>query len=292
MPRTNRDGIEIEYDTMGEADGPALLLISGLGSQLVGWDEDFCGGFVDRGFFVIRLDNRDVGLSTKIETEGDPMEKLMGGFTGGTIDAPYLLRDMAADAMAVLDDLDREHAHVMGASMGGMIAQTVAIDHGDRVLSLTSIMSTTGDVSVGGPDAAVLPHLLRPTATDRDEAIEGAVATSRAIGSPELFDEERARKRAELQYDRCYFPRGVLQQMMAIMASGSRVEALRQIDINTLVVHGDADPLVNMSGGEHTAEVITGAELLILPGVGHDLPSVVWPQVIEAVTALAGRSAS
>jgi len=291
MPRASApNGIELEYETMGDPADPALLLIMGLGAQMVAWDDEFCQGFVDRGFSVIRYDNRDVGLSTKTVTDIDPMVAVMAAFTGGDVVAPYLLADMADDAVAVLDAAGIDRAHVAGASMGGMIAQSVAIAHRERVQSLTSIMSTTGDPDVGLPNGDILPMLLQPPPEGREACIEAAVATSRLIGSPEHFEEDRARVRATRSYDRCYYPRGMMQQLVAIASSPSRSDALRTIDVNALVIHGDADPLVNVTGGQRTAEVIRGAELLVLEGMGHDLPSTFWTSVISAITSLASRS--
>ncbi len=294
MPRASHlahgIGIEIEYETFGDPEDPALLLVMGLGAQMISWEEELCEGLVDRGFFVIRFDNRDVGLSTKIDADVNVVESAMAAFAGQKIEAPYLLTDMAADAMSVLDDLGIAQAHIVGASMGGMISQTIAIEHPERVRSLTSIMSTTGDPDVGQPNPDVLPLLLQAPPPDRDGAVAHSVAVSKAIGSPEHLDEERLRIRAERAYDRCFYPRGTGQQLVAILASGSRSDALRKVKVNTLVVHGDIDPLINVTGGERTAEVIDGAELLILEGMGHDLPVNYWSAVIEAITALAARS--
>ncbi len=290
MPRAETNGIEIEYETSGDPGDPPLLLVMGLGAQMGSWDPDFCQGLVDRGFFVIRYDNRDVGLSTKIDSDIDPMAQILSAFGGGEVTAPYLLADMADDAFGLLDALGIEAAHIVGASMGGMIVQSMATARPARVLSLTSIMSTTGDSDVGQPDPEVLGMLIEPSPTDREGAIAHAVEGSRAIGSPEHFEEDRAIAKAELAYDRCFYPVGVARQLLAIVASPSRSDALTQLDINTLVIHGDADPLVNVTGGRRTAEVVPGAELLILEGMGHDLPSVFWPTVIEHITALAARS--
>lgn len=290
MPRAAANGIEIEYETFGDPEDPPLLLVMGLGAQMGSWDSDFCQGFVDRGFHVIRYDNRDVGLSTKVDTDVDAMALILAAFGGAAVPAPYYLVDMAADAAALLDALDIGAAHVVGASMGGMIAQTLAIEHPERVLSLTSIMSTTGDPDVGQPDPEVVGLLLEPSPTERDAFIEHSVKGSRAIGSPEHFEEDRARAKAALAFDRCFYPVGMAHQLLAIVASGSRSDDLRTLDINTLVIHGDVDPLVNLTGGQRTAEVIPGAELMVLEGMGHDLPSVFWPTVIENITALAARS--
>jgi pimeloyl-ACP methyl ester carboxylesterase len=291
---TTANGIEIAYETLGDPSDPALLLVMGLGAQMISWDDEWCQGLVDRGFYVIRYDNRDVGLSTKVPVdEGVDAAEIVAGLLGGTLsDAPYLLDDMAADGIGLLDALGIERAHVVGASMGGMIAQAIAIAAPHRVASLTSIMSTTGDPDVGQPSPDVLPLLLAPTPTEREAYIADAVEGSRAISSPEHFDADRAANLAARAYDRCFYPRGVVNQLVAIVASPSRSDGLRQLDLPALVVHGTEDPLVTPSGGERTAEVIPGAELLMLEGMGHDLPTYYWAQVIEAITSVAARSSA
>ena len=285
------NGIEICYETFGDRDGPPLLLVMGLGAQMTAWDTEFCEGLADRGFFVIRFDNRDVGLSSKIDS--DPLnfvELFVKAQQGEPVTAPYTLTDMAADAVGLLDHLDVAAAHVVGASMGGMIAQTIAIEHPKRVLTLTSIMSTTGEREVGQPTPEAMTRLLvRPTG-DRAEIIEHSVATSRVIGSPELFDEDRARARAEAAYDRCFFPVGIGRQLIGIVASGDRAEGLRNLDVPTLVIHGDQDPLVTPSGGDRTAELVPGAELLVIPGMGHDQPPALWDQIVGAIVANARKA--
>lgn len=290
--RALSNGIEIEFETFGDAGDPPLLLVIGLGAQLVSWDVELCESLVDRGFYVIRFDNRDVGLSTKVPVDEnlDVMAEMMKALAGEAPAAPYLLADMAADAVGLLDHLGIDRVHLVGASMGGMIVQQVAVEHPERLLSLTSIMSTTGDPEVGQPKPEVLAVLLDPAPAERDAYIAHSVEGSRTIGSPEHFDEDRAAVKAGQSFDRCYYPRGTANQLMAILASGSRTEGLRKLDINTLVIHGDVDPLVTVSGGERTAEVIPGAELMILEGMGHDMPVFYWPQIIEAITGLAARS--
>jgi pimeloyl-ACP methyl ester carboxylesterase len=292
--RAPSNGIEIEYETFGDAGDPPLLLVAGLGAQMIAWDVEFCESLVDRGFFVIRFDNRDTGLSTKVPVQGgfDPTAEIVRVLGGGTPSVPYHLADMAADAVGLLDHLGIDRAHVVGVSMGGMIAQQIAIDHPGRVLSLTSIMSNTGDPDAGQPDPAVLPVLLQPIPNDRDACVARSRPTGRAVGSPEHFDEDRVAAQAAESFDRCFYPRGMINELLAIVTSGSRTERLRALDINTLVIHGDVDPLVSVSGGERTAEVVPGAELMILEGMGHDLPPYFWPQVIEAITSLAARSAA
>lgn len=292
--RTPSNGIEIEYETFGNPEDPPLLLVMGLGAQLLAWDVELCESLVDRGFFVIRYDNRDVGLSTKIEVDPpvDVMAEVLKGLGGEAPHAPYLLTDMAADGMGLLDALGIDRAHIVGASMGGMIVQTMAIEHPDRVLSMTSIMSTTGDPDVGQPHPDVIPVLLERAPDDREGYVAAQVEGSRVISSPEHFDPERAAALAAASFDRCFYPDGVGHQLLAILASGSRSDALRELDVNTLVIHGDVDPLVTVSGGERTAEVIPGAELMILEGMGHDLPAFYRAVVVEAITALAARSAA
>jgi pimeloyl-ACP methyl ester carboxylesterase len=272
------NGIELCYETFGDADDPALLLVMGLGAQMISWDEELCQQLVDRGFHVIRYDNRDAGLSTRIEPQP------------GADGPAYLLTDMAADAVGLLDHLGIERAHVVGASMGGMIAQTIAIEHPDRVLSLTSIMSTTGEPEVGQPSPDAMARLVAPVATSREEAIARAVETTKVIGGADFFDEERVAGLAGRAYDRSFRPDGTVRQMLAIVASGSRAEGLAALDVPTLVIHGDVDTLVTPSGGERTAELVPGAELLMIEGMGHELPPPVWPQVVEAITRNAQRA--
>lgn len=293
MPFTDRSGVSICYETHGDPQDVPLLLVAGLGMQLVRWDEDLVAAMADRGFFVIMHDNRDIGLSESFaHVEVDVVAAVMAALEGAAVESPYLLTDMAADAVAVLDDLGVERAHVVGTSMGGMIAQTMAIEHPERVASLTSIMSTTGDPDVGQPKPEVLSALLPSGAEGREAVIEATVETFRAIGSPDHFDEERTRLAAARAYDRAYDPTASNRQLVASIASGSRTEALRSVTVPTLVVHGDADPLVDVSGGRRTAEAIAGAELLVIEGMGHDIPRVFQPQIVEAVVALVSRAES
>jgi pimeloyl-ACP methyl ester carboxylesterase len=256
----------------------------GLGGQAIAWADDLCQGFVDRGFFTIRYDNRDVGLSTHLQGTPDPAAALQARADGRPIDAPYTLDDLAADAAGLLDHLGVAAAHVVGASMGGMIAQVLAIEHPERVLSLTSIMSSTGEADVGQPDPSVLPVLLQPVPEGRDAAIEQAVKVAAAVGSPEHQDEERIRAHAGAAYDRAFDPDGVARQLLATMASPDRAEGLKQLDVPTLVVHGSADKLIDPSGGRRTAELVPGARLELIEGMGHDLPVYYWSRIIELVT--------
>lgn len=292
MPTASTNGIDVHYETFGAAADPALLLVMGLGGQLIAWDIEFCEGLVDRGFFVIRYDNRDVGLSTRFDgVSVDFIGTITAVMAGEQVQAPYLLHDMAADAVGLLDVLGIGAAHVVGVSMGGMIAQTIAIEHPERVLSLTSIMSTTGDQDVGQPTPEAMQVLMAAPPSDREAAIEQSVRSSHAIGSPDHFDEARTRERSAEAYDRAFYPAGVGRQLVAILASGSRTERLRELDVPTLVIHGSADPLVTPSGGERTAETVPNAKLLVIDGMGHDLPPVFWPQIIEAITNHAAQAA-
>lgn len=284
------NGIEICYDTTGNPADPPLLLVMGFTAQLVAWDIDFCQMFADRGRYVIRFDNRDVGLSTHFDGQIPDAAALVPGTPRDEMPpVPYTLADMADDGFALLDHLGIQQAHIFGASMGGMIVQRMAIAHPERVLSMTSVMSTTGEreYATAKPEAAAV--LVRPVAKTRDEAIANAIESSTIIGTPSEHDEERYRRRAEAAYDRCYEPAGVARQLLGITASGGRADALRALDVPTLVIHGTLDPLVSVSGGERTAELIPGAELLLIEGMGHDLPPVHWPEIIEAVTTLAGK---
>ena len=290
MASTTANGITVEYETVGDSADPALLLVMGLGAQLISWPLAFCEALAAEGFHVIRFDNRDVGLSTKVED--GPRPDVAAAFTGDHSSASYTLDDMADDAVGLLDALGIDAAHVVGASMGGMIAQTMAIRHPARVRSLCSIMSTTGDPAAGVPTPEALAVLLRPPARTRDEAVANSIQASRVIGSTGFeVPEAVLRSRAEQSYDRCFYPVGIARQLVAVHASGDRTEALRELDVPTLVIHGSVDPLVPPAGGELTAKAIPGAELLVVDGMGHDLPEGAWPTLIPAIVANTKRAA-
>jgi pimeloyl-ACP methyl ester carboxylesterase len=281
-------GIELAYERFGDASDPPLLLVMGLATQMLGWPDEFCAQLAGRGLCVVRFDNRDVGLSTHLHDA--PAPNVPAALMGDTSSASYTLSDMARDAAGLLDRLGIESAHVVGASMGGMIAQTLAIEQPERVRSLTSIMSTTGDPRVGGASQEALGVLLAPPARDRAEAIERTVATYRVIGSPGYaFDEAALRERAGLSFDRGYDPAGAARQLLAVLAAGDRTERLRRLDLAALVIHGGDDPLVRPSGGRATAAAIPGAELVELDGMGHDLPRALWPELVERIAGLVQR---
>ena len=288
--RATLDGIEIAYETIGDPSNPPLLLVMGLGTQLIHWDLELCGLFAERGFHVIRFDNRDAGRSTYIDA---PVPNIRRAMAGLKIDAPYLLADMADDAFGLLDHLGIEAAHVVGASMGGMIAQTMAIRRPERVLSLTSIMSTTGERRVGRPKLRVWGVLLRRAPGDKDAAVEYFVRVFRMIGSKGFpADEDRLRTLAAEAYDRGHSPAGTGRQLAAIMASGDRTERLRGVRVPTLVFHGRDDPLVPFRAGRATADAIPDARLVAIPGMGHDLPRQVWPQLVDAVAETVARAST
>ncbi len=282
MPTAHVNGIDIEYVTEGDPSDPALLLVMGLGAQLTTWPQGFVDGLRRRGFYLILFDNRDCGLSTKFEG----LPEMTALFGGDGSSAPYSIEDMADDAAALLTGLGIDRAHVVGASMGGMITQALVIHHPELFVTACSIMSTTGDRSVGAPTGEAITALLRPVATSREEAIEASVEGSRIIGSPKYpADEALLRERAGAAYDRSYCPEGTVRQLAAILASPDRTEGLRGVKIPFLVIHGEDDPLVTLSGGRATAAAVPGSELLVIPGMGHDLPEELWGEVTDAIVA-------
>src|SRR3954449_4779717 len=268
------------YETFGNTADPAMLLIMGLGTQMVAWREDFCRQLVDRGFFVIRYDNRDSGKSTSMKGRPITTREMV---TRRVKQPAYTLEEMADDAVGLLDHLGIQQAHVVGASMGGMIAQHVALRYPGRVLSLTSIMSTTGHRLVGQPKLAVIPLFLSKPTGGKDEYIERAVKLFRAVGAKHGFDEEYVREGAALAWDRGINMAGTGRQLAAITADGNRTQRLKRLAVPTLVIHGKDDRLIAPSGGRATARAIPGARLLLLDDMGHDLPRPVWPKLIGAI---------
>ena len=291
MPKANNGTVELHYETTGSVDDVPLVLIMGLGEQLITWPDDLCDAFADRGFFVLRLDNRDVGLSTYFDEHPVDLEELAPRFFAGEkLIPPYTIEAMADDVAAVLDAAGVESAHIMGASMGGMIAQAVAIRHPERTRSLISIMSTTGDLDVGQPHEEALGALLMAPGEGRDAVVEQGVHVMRVIGSPVHFDEDRARADAGASFDRAFHPAGTVRQLLAILTAESRTAGLQALDVPALVIHGAQDPLVDPSGGQRTHEALRNSELVMLPDAGHDLPELYWPNLIEKITALASSA--
>ena len=282
MPTAHVNGVDIEYLTEGDPADPALLLVMGLGGQLIAWPQGFVDGLRARGFFLVRYDNRDCGLSSKF----DGMPDITALFGGDGTSAPYRVEDMADDGAALLEHLGLEQAHVVGVSMGGMITQALAIHHADQFLTACSIMSTTGDRTVGAPTGEAMSALMRPVATTREEAIEASLEGSRVIGSPKYpTDEKFLRERAAAAYDRNYCPEGTARQLAAILASPDRTAGLHGVRMPFLVVHGEDDPLVTLSGGQATAAAVPGSELVTIPGMGHDLPEALWTDITDAIVA-------
>jgi pimeloyl-ACP methyl ester carboxylesterase len=281
--------LDIAYETFGSPADPAMLLVMGLATQMIAWHDDFCAELAGHGYRVIRFDNRDVGRSTAMRQL--PVPTLRQLALRSKKAAAYSLADMADDAIGLLDHLGVERAHVVGASMGGMIAQTIAFEHPERVLSLASIMSNTGARFTGQPGLKTYPALFGTPPKERDAYIEHVVKTYRLIGSPGFDrDEDDLRRMAGLSYDRGRNPAGSARQLAAILASGDRSGRLAEIRVPTVVIHGTKDKLVAPSGGRATAKAIPGARLVEVEGMGHDLPRGAWPQLIGAITDNAARA--
>lgn len=296
MPTALHGDVALEYDERGPDVGETILLIMGIGAQLTAWREGFCDLLVDQGFRVIRFDNRDAGLSSTTPGTPPSYRELLpiivparGAGTAPRRPVPYTFSDMAADAIAVLDAAGVERAHVVGASLGGMIAQTVAIEHPDRVRSLTSIMSKPGALTVGLPTVRVFLNSLKDPPGSRSANIDFEVARSERIAGP-LFDRDAMRGFISDSMDRASQPNGMMFQAAAMFASGDRTRALRSLRTPTLVIHGRVDPLVKLSGGEATARAVPGAQLLVLNDMGHDLPRPLWPTLTDAIGAHAVRA--
>jgi pimeloyl-ACP methyl ester carboxylesterase len=285
MPRARVNGLDIEYDSFGDPAATPLLLVMGLTYQMIEWDDALCTLIAARGFRVTRFDNRDSGLSSKLDQLGPP--DLMG-LLAHTAEPPYTLDEMAGDAVGVLDALGVSAAHVVGASMGGMIAQLIAITYPARVLSLTSIMSTVGGPNAVQAEPAVSAILMAPPGRTREERVEQSFSNRRLIyGTGMPFDADRARQKAERAVDRSFSPDGGLRQLAAIIAAPERTAALGRLSVPTLVIHGESDPLVPPENGRQTAAALRNARLIMIPGMGHALPEEVWPQVVDAIAAVA-----
>ena len=289
MSHVHANGIQIEYDAFGERTDRPLLLIMGLGTHMIGWPEAFCEKLAKEGHFVIRFDNRDAGLSSKMEDAGMPdvMAHVQTVMQGGTIEAAYSLSDMALDALGLMDVLGIDKSHVCGLSMGGMIAQTLAIEHPDRVLSLISMESSTGEMGLPEPSFEARLAMFSFPPIEREANIEHRTGVFRVFsGGSDKFDEKVERELSARSYDRCFYPQGFTRQFTAILASGGRKEALKSVKLPTLVIHGIQDPLVPPAHGRATAEAVPGARLLMVEGLGHGLsyPDL-WDGIVEAITA-------
>jgi len=288
VPEAQSGDLSIYYETEGDPAGLPLLLVAGLGAQLTWWPAGFRAELADRGFYVICYDNRDAGKSTWLDDAG-PVDLL--AVLAGTVAPPYLMSDLAADGIAVLDALGLPSAHVLGVSMGGMIAQGIAIEHPDRVRTLSSVMSTTGDQAVGQPRPDITEMLLSPRSPDKAASVEQSVAMARAISSPAFgFDEEQTRLRMSADYDRGNHPDGAGRQIAAILMSGDRTPALRRLRLPVLVIHGEADPMIDVSGGHATAAAIPGARLWVIPGLAHDIPPQLFGELADAIAVLAKQA--
>ena len=286
--RAKANGIELCFDTFGDPAAPPLVLIMGLAAQMIAWDDDFCAALAARGYRVVRFDNRDIGESTWFADAAVPdvQAAFMAAMQGKPVQAPYLLSDMAKDVVGLLDALDMESAHIVGASMGGAIAQTLAIHHPERVRTLTSIMATSGAPGLPPPTPEAMAMLFRPPPTTQAAYFEGYVQTWNLLRAGSFpLDEARDLTRAGQNFARGLNPAGVARQLVAIVASGSRKGALAGVRVPTLVIHGDVDPLVPLACGVDVAESVPDAKLLVIKGMGHALPISMWPQIIDAIAA-------
>lgn len=283
-------GIELCYQTFGDPDGDPLLLVMGLGGPMTWWDPELCEALADAGFYVIRYDNRDSGRSTVLEGRVS-RSTLVRAFAGTRVRAPYSMADLADDACGLLDHLGLDSAHLVGVSMGGMIVQTVAINHPERVRSLTSIMSTTGRRTVGWQHPSLLPGLIGPRRPGREAYVAASIAFARMTGSPDYPEpEDLMRRRFEDTFDRGIHPAGVMRQMLAVLTQPNRGARLHSVRVPTLVVHGLADKMVHTSGGRATASAVPGSELLLIDGMGHDLPPQLFETFVSAIRRTADRA--
>ena len=296
MTHTTANGIDIEYDTFGDRNRSPLLLIMGLSSQMVAWPESFCRKLARSGHWVLRFDNRDVGLSSKIEGVGLPdlMAAMAAHLQGQPVAAPYTLSDMAADAVRLMDALKLENAHVCGLSMGGMIAQVMALEYPQRVTSLISMESSTGDPTLPSADPQAMEAMLSPPPQDRAGYIQHAVEVFRAFsGGSDKFDETLEKELSANAYDRSFYPAGFVRQLAAILTSGDRTESLASVTAPTLVIHGANDPLVPLAHGRATARAIPGAKLLVIEGLGHGIAyPTLWDEIVDAITQHTSTAAS
>lgn len=286
--------VSIAYERFGDPGDPPVLLVMGFGAQLLGWHEDFCRALANRGRYVIRYDNRDCGLSTKFDEHPVDMGEFIAAVSSGDVPAalamvPYRLRDMADDGLGLLTALGIERAHVVGASMGGMIAQTMALFSPERVLTLTSMMSSTGESEYGQSSPEAQAALFTPKPADREGYV--AAAEKELVWASKRYGDAAAlRELAAASYDRSCYPAGIGRQLGAMILSGSRADALRELRVPTLVIHGLDDTLIDPSGGRRTAELVPGAELLLIPDMGHDRPRELWPDLINALVSHTGRT--
>ncbi len=294
MARVKANGIEIEYETFGKKSDPALLLIMGLGAQLTLWPESLCEGLASHGFHVVRYDNRDVGLSTDFDRWGVPniMDAFMKLMKGEKVATPYLLEDLANDAVGLLDALDIDRAHMVGASMGGMIAQVLAAKFPQRTRSLVSIMSTSGrrGLPMGKPEAVAMLSA-QPEGPSREQLVEHGMKLRTVIGSPGFpSDPAELRALVERNIDRRYYPAGAARQYLAVMASGDRVDLLKTVKVPTLVLHGADDPLLPVDGGKDVASLVPGAKIETFPGWGHDIPKEMVPKLVASISKFCGAA--
>ncbi|NHI91643.1 MAG: alpha/beta hydrolase [Candidatus Lokiarchaeota archaeon] len=287
MPKAKINNIEIEYETIGDPTSKPLLLIAGLGSQLLAWPDEMCKNLANRGFFVIRFDNRDIGLSTKLKNTGMPnfMEISAAHACGEKPEVPYTLEDMADDAIGVLDTLNIDKAHICGASMGGMIAQVIAYRHPTRVSTLTIIMSTTGNPTLPPGKPEIMAAFFAPVPSEREAYIEEMIKRDSLIYGKFPFDEKQSRDYRTKEYDRSYYPEGPARQMAAMAVPGNTQPKISAIQAPTLVIHGSEDPFNSIEAGKEIANTIPGAELLILDGMGHSFPREIIPRIIDAIVA-------
>ncbi len=278
------NGIQLCYDTFGDPDDPPLLLVMGFMAQMTLWDERFCQRLADGGRYVIRFDNRDCGLSTKLDGQMVDLVALLTAQPGDPLPpVPYTLSTFSDDAFGLLDHLGLDQAHIVGASMGGMIVQTMAIEHPERVLTMTSIMSTSGEPEYFESSPEAQDALLNPPPPERDAYIDNSVKMVQLFASPRYFDEGKQRAMAAAAYDRSFYPEGAMRQLAAIRASGDRADGLLSLRVPTLVIHGRADTLIMPKGGDRTAELVPGASLLLLNDMGHDVPEPLWPVIVDAI---------